>query len=111
MRRGTRIALFGGVTAAGTIAGGWWSVPILAALWVRVLPSDRTAVATTMSGAALGWLIVLGVVAVQGPAPAVAVICSAVLGLPRWGFPLVMLVFPAALAGTAAFLTRPAPSA
>jgi hypothetical protein len=109
--RGTRIALFGAITAAGTVAGGWWSVPILAAVWVRVLPSDRNAVATTMFGAAVGWMMLLGVVAFQGPVPAVAAICSAVLGLPRWGFPLVTLLFPAALAGTAAFLTRPAPGA
>jgi hypothetical protein len=64
-----------------------------------------------MFGAAAGWLILVGVVALQGPVPAVAAICSAVLGLPRWGFPLVTLLFPAALAGTAAFLTRPAPGA
>lgn len=106
-----RITLFGALTAAGTVAGGWWSVPILAALWVRVLPSDRNAVGTTMFGAALGWLFLLGLLAFQGPVPAVAVMCSAVLGLPRWGFPLVTLLFPAALAGTAALLTRPAPSA
>jgi hypothetical protein len=111
MKRGIRIALFGAITAVGTAAAGWWIVPILAALWVRVLPSDRGAVTTTMFGAAAGWLMLVGVVALQGPVPAVAAMCSAVLGLPRWGFPLVTLLFPATLAGTAAVLTKPSSNA
>lgn len=111
MRRGIRVGLFAAITAVGTAAGAWWCVPLLAALWVRALPSDRAAVATTMFGAAAGWLALLGVAALQGPVSAVGAMFSAVLGLPRWGFLLVTLLFPAALAGTAAFLTRPAPSA
>ena len=102
------IALFAALTAAGTAAGGWWSVPLLAALWVRVLPSDRGGVTTTAIGAAAGWLGLLGVAAVHGPIPAVATTLSAVLGLPRWGFLLITLAFPAALAGTAAILATPA---
>jgi len=106
-----RIALFGALTAAGTAMAGWWSVPLLAALWVRVLPSDRRPVATTMLGASAGWLALLGVAALSGPVPAVAAVFSAVLQLPRWGFLLATLLFPAALAGAAALLTRPASSA
>jgi hypothetical protein len=64
-----------------------------------------------MFGAAAGWLALLGAAALQGPAPAVGAIFSAVLGLPRWGFLLVTLLFPAALAGTAALLTKPASDA
>jgi hypothetical protein len=67
-----------------------------------------TAVGTAAAG---WWLILVGVVALQGPVPAVAAMCSAVLGLPRWGFPLVTLLFPATLAGTAAVLTKPSSSA
>ena len=110
MRRGVRVALFGAITAAGTAAVGWWIVPVLTVLWVRALPSDRSPVATTMFGAAGGWLTLLGAVAFRGPVPAVAAMCSATLGLPHWGFPLVTLLFPAALAGAAALLTRPASS-
>ena len=99
--------MFGAITAVGTAVVGWWIVPILAALWMRVLPSDRSAVATTTVGAAAGWLILVGAMALQGPVPAVAAMCSAVLGLPRWGFPLVTVLFPAMLAGSAAVLTRP----
>jgi hypothetical protein len=106
--RAVRIALFGALTAVGTAAVGWWMVPVLTALWVRALPSDRSPVATTMLGAAGGWLLLVGLEAFQGPVSAVAVMCSATLGLPRWGFPLITLLFPGALAGAAALLTRPA---
>jgi len=108
VRRGVRIALFGAITAVGTAGVGWWIVPVFTALWVRALPSDRSPVTTTMFGAAAGWLMLLGIVAFRGPVSAVAAICSATLGLPRWGFPLVTLLFPAALAGAAALLTKPA---
>jgi hypothetical protein len=111
VRRAGRIALFGVIAAVGTATEGWWTIPVLAALWVRVLPSDRGAVATTVLGAAAGWLILLGALAVQGPVPTVDALCSAILGLPRWGFLLVTLLFPAALAGAAALLTRPVSSA
>jgi hypothetical protein len=111
VRRARRIALFGAIVAVGTATGGWWTVPILAALWVRALPSDRTPLTTTCLGAAAGWLILLGVMAFHGPVPAVGAMCSAILGLPRGGFLLLTLLFPAALAGAAAFLTRPASSA
>jgi hypothetical protein len=106
VRRAIRIALFGALTAAGTVAWGWWWVPLLAALWVRVLPSDRAPVATAVLGAAAGWLALMVVAAFQGPAPAVGALFSSVLGLPPWGFALVTLLFPAALAGTAAVLTK-----
>jgi len=111
VRRGAWVALFGVIAAVGTAAAGWWSIPILAAVWVRVLPAQRAAVATTVFGSATGWLMLLGMTAYQGPVPAVAAMCSAILGLPHWGFLLVTLLFPAALAGTAAFLTKPASSA
>jgi hypothetical protein len=110
VRRTARVALFGALTAGGTIVAGWWIIPILAALWVRVLPSERGALVTTMFGAVAGWLLLLGIVALQGPAATLGAICSAILQLPRWGFLLVTLIFPAALAGAAAVLTRPSTS-
>jgi hypothetical protein len=99
---------FASLAAGGTVAGGWWTVPILAAIWVRVLPSNRRAVRTTVLGAALGWLVLVGIAALQGPVPALAARLSAVLELPRWGFLAATILFPALLAGTAALLVKPA---
>jgi len=108
MSRALRIAVFAALTAAGTVVGGWWSVPVLAVLWVRVLPSDRHGVANSAIGAAIGWLVLLGIAALHGPVATVARVLSAVLELPPWGFFLATLLFPAALAALAAILTRPA---
>jgi hypothetical protein len=111
VKRTFRIALFAALSAAATALGGWWTVPLLAALWVRVLPSDRRGPATTVVGAAAGWLALLGVEALHGPIPALATLLSAVLGLPRAGFLLATVLFPAALAGSAAILAKPSSSA
>jgi hypothetical protein len=103
-----RIAAFASLAAGGTVAGGWWTVPVLAALWVRVLPSDRRPVRTTVLGAALGWLALVVIAALHGPVPALATRFSAVLDLPRWGLLAATILFPALLAGGAALLVRPA---
>lgn len=108
MRRALRIVAFASLTAGGTVAGGWWAVSILAAIWVRVLPSDRRPVRTVVLGAALGWLVLVGIAALHGPVPALAARLSAVLELPRWGFLAATILFPALLAGTAALLVKPA---
>ena len=109
MKRVLRVAAFASLTAGGTIAAGWWTLPLLAAAWVRVLPSDRRPVRTTMMGATLGWMALLGVGTLAGPIGAVAWCLSAALGLPKWGFPVATLLFPALLAGAAALMVRRAP--
>ena len=108
MKRAVRIVAFASLAAGSTVAVGWWAVPILAALWVRVLPFDRRPVRTTALGATLGWLLLIGIAALHGPVPALAARLSAVLELPRWGFLAATLLFPALLAGTAALLVKPA---
>lgn len=108
MRRAARVVAFAALAAGGTVAAGWWIVPVLAAAWVRVLPSDRRPIRTTTLGAALGWLALVGVVALHGHVLALAAALGAVLGLPRWGLLAATLVFPALLAGAAAVLVKPA---
>lgn len=107
MRRALRVAAFASLTAGGTLAAGWWTVPLLAAAWVRVL-SDRRPILSTMLGAALGWVALLGLGMRYGPVAAVAWCLSAALELPRWGFLAATIVFPALLAGAAALLVKPA---
>jgi hypothetical protein len=106
--RALRVAVFAALSAAGTMLVGWWLLPLLAVGWVRVLPSTRNPVRTTALGAALGWAALLGWGALHGPLPALAVRMSALLQLPRWGFVLATLLYPALLAGAAALMVKPA---
>ena len=103
------MVVFAALVALGTILGGWWTVPVLAALWVRMLPRLRSRVRSCMLGAALGWGGLLGWTAMEGPVGLVATRVGGVLELPGWGMVLVTLLFPALLAGAAARGAQPAP--
>jgi hypothetical protein len=108
VRRALRVLAFASLSAGGTVWGGWWTVPVFAALWVRVLRSDHRPVRTTVLGATLGWVALLALSGVTGPVLALGLRVSSALGLPPWGFPAATLVYPALLAGTAALLVKPA---
>lgn len=105
-----RLATFAVAAAAGTAIAGWWTVPVLAVVWVRALPHLPAPVRTCMAGAALGWAVLLGRAALGGPVGVLARRAGGVLHLPGWGLILVTLLFPALLAGVAARTARPAPS-
>jgi hypothetical protein len=104
-----RTIVFAGLVAAGTIAAGWWTVPVLTAAWVRMAPPPRGAVRSCMLGAALGWGLLLGRIALEGPVELLARRAGGVLGLPGWGLVVATLLFPALLAGAAARAVQPAP--
>jgi hypothetical protein len=93
--------------AGATAAAGWWTVPVVAAVWVRVSPRARSPARSCMAGAIIGWALLLGWVALRGPAGAVAGRVGGALGLPPWAFVLVTLLFPALLAGAAAQAAKP----
>jgi hypothetical protein len=109
MTRVLRTFIFAGLVAAGTVIAGWWTVPVLAAVWVRVIPRLRGAVRSCMLGAALAWGLLLGWTALEGPVGLLARRAGGVLGLPGWGLLVVTLLFPALLAGAAARVAQPAP--
>ena len=109
MRRIFRSMVLAALVAAGTVFVGWWAAPVLAAIWVRVVPRLRSPVGSCMLGAALGWALLLGWTALQGPVGLVALRVGGVLDLPGWGLILVTLLFPALLAGAAARGTQPPP--
>ena len=111
MRRALRVLAFASLSAGATVWAGWWTVPVLAALWVRVLPSDHRPVRTTVLGAALAWAVLLGLSGIYGPVLALGLCVSSALGLPPWGFPAATLISPALLAGAAALLVKPGPPA
>lgn len=101
---------FAVLIAAVTIEGGWWTVPVLAAVWVMLMRFDHRPVHTTVLGAVLGWALLLAIDGYYGPVAAVGSTLAAALGMPAWGFVTATLLFPALLAGAAALLVKPGPS-
>jgi hypothetical protein len=90
--------------ALGTVLAGWRVVPVIAALWLWVWPDGQRPVRRAMIGAALGWALLLGWTALHGPIAPMARRAGGLFRLPGWGFLLVTLLFPAALAGLVAVI-------
>ena len=106
MRRALAVGVFALCTAATTAAAGWWTIPLLAAAWMRVLRrSDATATICAL-GAASGWTLLLAWDAAHGPVGTVARRVGGVFLLPGWGFVSLTLLFAALLAVTAATAAR-----
>lgn len=99
--------LFAAAVAAGTVLAGWWTVPALAFVRVRIVPRGARPVRSCVAGAVLGWGSLLGWTGFRGPAGLLARRAGGALGLPGWSFFAVTLLFAAVLAGTAARLARP----
>ena len=106
MRRALAVGVFALCAAAATAVGGWWSIPVLAAIWMRVLPRDVATAALCAIGAACGWALLLAWDAAQGPVGTVARRVGGVFLLPDWGFAGFTLLFAALLAATAAAAAR-----
>lgn len=94
------------VIAVTTMGAGWWTVPVVAAIWTRVLP--HAAMRTSAAGAALGWAGLMTWTAWQAPVGPLSQRVSGLLTLPSWGLVVLTLAFPALLAATAARAVRPA---
>jgi hypothetical protein len=91
--------------ALGTWWLGWWVVPILGAAWgaarYGAYPSATAGVA-----AALGWMLLVGVGALQGPMGEVSRTLAGALGVPGWVPLVLMALFPAGLAAAGARVAR-----
>jgi hypothetical protein len=93
--------------ALGTVLVGWWAVPVVVALWLWLSPATSgSPVRRAMIGAALGWALLLGWTALDGPIGPLARRAGGLLRLPGWGLVVVTLLFPAALAGLVAVIIR-----
>ena len=106
MTRLLRAVVLGVLIAAATARLGWWTVPIVVAVWARVFP--HAPVRTSMAGAALGWAGLLGWTAWHSPLTVLTDRLAGVFGLPPWELVALTLLFPALLAGTTARAVRPA---
>ncbi len=87
--------------ALGTVLAGWWTVPVMVAVWLRLWPAPAR---RAMIGAALGWALLLGWTVLHGPIGPLARRAGGLFRLPGWGLILVTLLFPAALAGLVAMI-------
>ena len=91
--------------AVATFALGWWTVPVLAALW-SLLTKGRYAPRNIGLAAAGGWASLLLLDAVRGPVITMGEQLGAVMGLPAWLLYVFTLLFPALLAWSAATIAR-----
>ncbi len=82
---------------------GWWTVPIVAALW-GLVPTGRPWLSAALA-AASSWAALLLLTALEGPVGELAVVLGGVMGLPAAGLLLLTLILPAILAGSAAELS------
>jgi hypothetical protein len=99
------VAVLALAIAVGTWWLGWWAVPIMGAAW-GVARYGRHPAWTAAVAAALAWMLLLGIAALHGHVGGLSRIVGDAMGLPGWGPILAALVLPAALAGTAARLSR-----
>ncbi len=87
-----------------TVVAGWWSVPVVAALWALARPRTRRPAVTAGVVAAAAWaalLLATGPIAALG---AQARVLGEVFGSGALVIIAVTLVFPATLAASAATL-------
>jgi len=104
MSRALQVGGFAICAAVATGLAGWWLIPVLAAVWVRLLPRADLPATTCGVGAASGWALLLLVDAAQGPASTVARRAGGVFLVPGWAFVGLTLLFGALLASTAAIV-------
>jgi hypothetical protein len=106
MRAILRGAMLASAFALATAFLGWWTVPAIGALWGIIAPRGTRAGTTAALAATTGWLALLVVAALRGPAWELAAKVGGVLALPGWAFVVLTLVYPALLAGLAATATH-----
>ncbi|MGK2963387.1 MAG: hypothetical protein ACSLFK_14790 [Gemmatimonadaceae bacterium] len=105
-----RYVLLAVAFAVATWGLGWWSVPLVAALW-GFFSSDFHRARNAALAAAGGWASLLLLDAARGPVGAMAGQLGELMNLPTFALYLVTLLFPALLAwSAAAVMRRPDPA-
>ena len=93
--------------ALGTVIVGWWTVPVIAAVYGLIFPDKRHWLGTALAGV-VAWGLLLDITWFQGPVLELAGKAGGVLSLPAPAFIALTLIFPALLAGSAGELTAAA---
>ncbi|HJR40761.1 MAG TPA: hypothetical protein VJ812_01645 [Gemmatimonadaceae bacterium] len=105
MRTLLRILLLSLAFVVGTALIGWWTVPLLAALWGIIAHGVPRAGVLAGFAAMLGWAILLALAARAPAFEALATSIAGVVRVPPASLIAITLIFPALLAWSAARLT------
>ncbi|MDO8500492.1 MAG: hypothetical protein Q7S20_01455 [Gemmatimonadaceae bacterium] len=103
MRNLVKALLLAEAFAVTTFGLGWWSVPIVAALWAAFSTDPGRARMAALCAAG-GWATLLLLDAVRGPVGLMASQLGVVMHVPAGVLYVLTLVFPALLAWSAATL-------
>jgi len=103
MRTAVKLILLAEAFAVATFGLGWWSVPIVAALWGALSREPRRAILAGVCAAA-GWLTLLILDVVRGSVGVMGTQLADVMSVPTAVLYFVTLLFPALLAWCGAVL-------
>ena len=103
---GVRIAALAALNVVGTVIVGWWMLLIVGVL--RGLPPlpRRGAIVEAAAAGGLGWVVLLGWSALDGPVWRVAREVGPIFHLPAWALGVLPVAFAILAAGAAATVTR-----
>lgn len=99
------ILMLAAAFALGTMVIGWWAVPVIGAAWGLAAAPDKKPARVAGLSALLGWTALLLTASQQGPALWVAASVGTIMQTGTAGFVSLMLLFPLALAASAAGVT------
>ncbi len=100
-----RILMLAIAIALGTILVGWWTVPLVALVYGVLLRGSDHPGMTAAAGGAMAWGGYLGLAIIGGaPVGSFDSSLAAAMQLPGWVPLVATLLFPALLAGLAAYL-------
>ena len=105
MRSLVKVLLLSELFAVATYAFGWWTVPIIGAIWALVSHDARRAMIAALC-AAIGWGSLLLLDTIKGPVGEMANRLGGVMRVPAVVLILLTLIFPALLAWCSAALVE-----
>ncbi|MEP6506672.1 MAG: hypothetical protein ABJC63_00490 [Gemmatimonadales bacterium] len=103
MRPVVKFLLLAELFAVTTFGLGWWSVPLVAAVWGLVSRSKRKAMFAALAALG-GWTTLFLLDVARGPVATMGSQLGGVMNLPAFGLYAFTLIFPALLAWCAATL-------
>jgi hypothetical protein len=101
-----QIVLLSVAIALATTVVGWWAVPLMAVIWALVSKADERPALVASLAAGLGWVLLLIWTAGEGPIKVLASRAAGVMGVSVFTLVFLTVLFPMALAWSAALLGK-----